>query len=159
MNILLLNNIHNILRWVVLLFGLLSIFTGLRGLNGKRDFNSGDKRTALYFLISCDLQLLLGLSLYFSKGYLNNFSNGGMATTMKDPIMRFWTVEHSIGMLLAIILVHVGYAGIKGNKAPGKKFSRLFWCSLIAMLIFVVMAPWPFRIPGIARPWVPGMGV
>ena len=150
-----LNNIHNILRWAVLLFGLLALLSGLRGLSGKRDFTNGDKRTALYFLIACDLQLLIGLALYFMKGYFNSLSSG-MGEAMKNPVLRFWSVEHSIGMLIGIIFVHIGYAGIKGNRPHKKKFSRLFWCSLIALIIFCVMIPWPFRIPGISRPLIPG---
>jgi hypothetical protein len=154
-----LQNVHNILRWLVLLFGLLSLFTGLRGLNGKRNFTDGDKRTALFFLTACDIQLLLGLALYFMKGYHRNFSGGNMSTVMKDSVMRFWTVEHSAGMLLAIILVHIAYAGTKGSRLPVAKFRRLFWCTLLALIIIAVMVPWPFRIPGIARPWAPGMSV
>ena len=156
MNTTLLQNLHNVLRWAVLLFGLLSLIAGLRGLNGKRSFTNGDKRTALLFLISCDVQLLLGLSLYFTKGYQRAFSGGAMGTVMKDPVMRFWTIEHITGMLIAIILVHIGYAGTKGAKPPASKFSRLFWYTLVALIIFAITIPWPFRTPGVARPWLPG---
>ena len=154
-----LQHTHNILRWLVVLFGLLSLFTGLRGLSGKRNFTDGDKRTAFFFLISCDLQLLIGLALYFTKGYFRNFSGGNMGAVMKDGIMRFWTVEHFIGMLIAIIIVHIGYSGTKGSRPHAAKFRRLFWCSLIALILIALMVPWPFRAPGIGRPWVPGMGV
>ena len=155
----LLNSIHNIMRWAVLLFGVLALFTGLRGIGGKKDFTNGDKRTALYFMIACDIQLLLGLALYFLKGYYRNFSGGDMGTVMKDPTMRFWTVEHMIGMIIAIIIVHIGYAGTKGNRPHATKFRRLFWCTLIALLVIAITIPWPFRQLGVARPWVPGMGV
>lgn len=154
-----LNHLHNIMRWAVLLFGVLTLITGLRGLNGKRDFTNGDKRTALYLLIACDIQLLLGLSLYFTKGYYRVFSGGAMGEVMKNQPMRFWSVEHITGMLIAIILVHIGYAGTKGSRPHAAKFRRLFWCTLIALLIIAVTIPWPFRAPGVARPWIPGMGV
>jgi hypothetical protein len=153
----LIQNLHNILRWAVIIFGVLSIFVGLRGLNGRRNFGSGDKRIALLFLISCDIQLLLGLVLYFTKGYQNKFAGGGMGAVMKDATMRFWTVEHLVGMLIGIILVHIGYSGTKGARPEGSKFRRLFWCSLIAIILFAMMAPWPFRAPGVARPWFPAM--
>jgi hypothetical protein len=152
-------NIHNIMRWAVLLFGVLALFTGLRGLGGHKDFTNGDKRTALYFMIACDIQLLLGLALYFLKGYQRNFSGGNMSTVMKEPVMRFWTIEHMTGMIIAIIVVHIGYAGTKGNRPHGAKFRRLFWCTLIALLIIAATIPWPFRQPGVARPWIPGMGM
>lgn len=154
-----LNNIHNIMRWVVLLFGLLTLISGLSGLGGKKDFTHGDKRTALYFLISVDIQLLLGLALYFFRGYYRNFSSGNMGGIMREQVSRFWTIEHSVGMLVAIILVHVGYAGIKGKRPHVSKFRRLFWCTFIALLLMVAVAPWPFRAAGVARPWFPGMTV
>jgi hypothetical protein len=149
-----LEHIHNIMRWAVLLFGLLSIASGARGMGGGRDFTAGDRRNALFFMISCDIQLVLGLALYFTKGYYNNFSGGG--AVMRDSVMRYWTVEHLVGMILGIILVHIGYSGTKGDRRDNVKFRRLFWCSLIAMIIFLAMIPWPFRIPGIAQPWFPG---
>lgn len=153
----LLNSIHNIMRWAVLLTGLMALVTGLRGMNGRRAFTSGDKRNALFFMIACDIQLLLGLSLYFTKGYHRVFSGGAMGEVMKNAPMRFWSVEHITGMIIAIILVHVGYAGTKGARADGSKFRRLFWCTLIALLIIAVTIPWPFRQAGIGRPWLPGM--
>jgi hypothetical protein len=144
------------MRWVVLIFGLLSLISGMRGMGGGRDFAAGDKRNALFFMISCDIQLLLGLALYFTMGYYRNFSGGNIGTVMKDSVMRFWTVEHLIGMLIAIILVHIGYSGTKGDRRDLLKFRRLFWCTLIALVIMIAMIPWPFRAPGIAQPWLPG---
>ncbi len=149
-------HLHNILRWAVLLFGLLTLFTAARGLGGKKLFTAGDKRTALYLLISCDVQLLLGLVLYYLKGYLQNYTGGTMGAVMKSPVARFWTIEHGPVMILAIVLVHIGYAGTKGKRADKAKFSRLFWCTLAALLIIVACIPWPFR-ESVGRGLFPGM--
>ena len=146
--------LHSIVRWLVLLFALLSLITGLRGIGGHRDFTNGDKRTALYFLITCDIQLLLGLALYFLRGYYRNFSSGDMGAVMKNSVSRFWTIELMVGMIIAIIIVHIGYAGTKGNRPHRSKFRRLFWCTLIAVIIILITIPWPFRQPGIGRPWL-----
>ena len=154
-----LHHLHNIMRWAVLLFAVITLFTALRGMISKRDFTTSDKRPALYLLICCDIQLLLGLALYFMMGYQNNFSGGVMKEVMKAPAARYWTVEHSVGMLLAIILVHVGYAGIKGIRPYAAKFRRLFWCTFIALLVLVATAPWPYKQAGIAKPLFPGMTV
>ena len=148
---------HNLLRWALVLFGLLTLITAARGLSGRKDFNSGDKRTALYLLISADLQLLIGLALYFMKGYNKMLAAGG--EVMKNAVMRFWAVEHGVTMIVAILLIHIGYSAAKGNKPAAKKFKTLFWCTLIAMILIAAMVPWPFRAPGIARPWFPGMGM
>jgi hypothetical protein len=149
-------HLHNVLRWAVLLFGVLTLFTAMRGLNGRREFTNGDKRTALYFLISCDLQLLLGLFLYFTRGYFSNFTNGAIGEVMKSPASRFWTIEHGPVMILAIVLVHIGYAATKGTRPNVRKFRSLFWFTLFALIIFAVTIPWPFR-EAVGRALFPGM--
>lgn len=154
-----LQSAHNIVRWLVLLFCLLSLFTGLRGYSGKRAFTDGDKRTMMFFMISCDIQLLLGLLLYMMKGYFRNFSGETMGEVMRNGVGRFWTVEHTLGMLMAIIFVHIGYSKTKGKASQKYKFRTMLWCSFLALLLFILLIPWPFRIPGIARPLFPGMAV
>lgn len=151
--------IHSVMRWLVLLFAVLTVIVGLRGMGGRRNFTGSDKRPALFLLISCDIQLLLGFVIYFLHGYQHNFAGGVMKEVMKAPAARFWTIEHLTGMLLGIVLVHVGYAVIKTNRSHAAKFRRLFWCSFIALIVFVATIPWPFRKAGIARPWLPGMEV
>ncbi len=79
-----------------------------------------------------------------------------MAAAMKDKVARFFVVEHTIGMLLAIILVHIMYASVKKNIDDTAKFKKLFWYSLISFIIILASIPWPFR-ELISRPWFPGM--
>jgi heme O synthase-like polyprenyltransferase len=75
---------------------------------------------------------------------------------MKDPYTRFYAVEHSVGMIIAIVLVHVGYSVIKKNLPDEKKYKRLFWCSFIALSIFLVMIPWEGK-QLVGRPNIPSM--
>lgn len=150
-------HLHNLLRWVVLLFAILSLISGLRGMSGNRIFKQGDKRTAFFFMLSMDIQVVIGLALYFMKDYYKNFTEGNMGEVMKNAIARFWSMEHLLGMIVALIIVHVGYAGTKGMRPDAQKFRRLFWCTLFALLIIAISIPWPWRAAGIARPWFPGM--
>lgn len=152
-----LKSIHNIMRWAVALNGLIALFTAISGMSSRREFGASDKRVALFFLIAADIQLLLGLSLYFSSPFgFKLLKSIGWSAAMKDPFARFWTVEHMSGMLIAILLVHVGYAGTKGLRPSAGKFRRLFWCTLLALLVIAVTVPWPFRAHGIGRALFPG---
>lgn len=146
-------HLHNFMRWVVLLFVVLSLFKGLSGMNGKKVFAAGDKRIALFMMISADIQLLLGLVLYFMKGWHNTLASG---TAMSNKALRFWSVEHIAGMLIAIILIHIGYSSVKKNITDGAKFKKLFWFTFIALIIILATIPWPGR-ELVGRPLFPGM--
>src|SRR5438477_2986272 len=97
--------LHSWLRWLALAAGAGATFAAF----GKRD---GAIRTAerwgLIFMIALDLQLLLGLLLY---GLLSPYTAAAMkdfGAAMRDPVLRFWVVEHLTTMVSAVVLVHVG---------------------------------------------------
>ena len=147
-------HLHNLLRWVVLLFLIIVLLKSASGMNGNKPFTASDRKTALFLMISVDIQLLIGLALYFMKGWNKVLASGGEA--MKNAAMRFWSVEHIMGMIIAIILVHIGYSAAKKPIADAAKFKKVFWFNLIALIIILVTIPWPFRAL-VGRPWFPGM--
>lgn len=142
--------LHNYVRWFILLFAILVIVNGVLGMGGKRPFGKADKRNALLLMICCDIQLLLGLVLYFANGYFHTLVTGG-SEMMKNTFQRFYAMEHNVAMLIAIILIHIGYRTVKMNITDQAKFKRLFWFTLIALVIILVSIPWPFRAD-IGRP-------
>ncbi|MBI3882869.1 MAG: hypothetical protein HY305_01240 [Sphingobacteriales bacterium] len=142
--------LHNLVRWAILLFGVWTLINAITGVINKRPYTVTDSRTNLFFMISCDIQLLLGLSLYFSLGWFERLKDLG--ANMKDPYSRFFTVEHMSFMLLAWILVHVGRTIVKKTVGDDKKHKKsLLFFGLVIILILAAM-PWPFR-EAIARPW------
>lgn len=148
-------HLHSILRWLVLLVALWAIVKMASGRSGKKSFTNADKRPALFFLIIMDLQLLVGLYLYFVGPWgLKNIQNQGFGNIMKDSMSRFFAVEHLLGMLIALILVHTGYAATKKNVPDQKKFNKAFWCFLIAFILILASIPWPFR-EALGRGWMP----
>ena len=86
-------------------------------------------------MIAAHLQAVLGLGLYFMSTKVD-FSS----TTMSSPVHRFFTMEHTLMMLIAIILITVGYGHAK--KANAKK---VFTYYLIALIVILIAIPWPFR--------------
>ncbi len=146
--------LHSILRYFILFFALVVAVQSLVGMMGNKKFKKVNKQMALALLIFCDLQLVLGLLLYYQKliapGIL---SSGGV---MKDTYSRFYAVEHSVSMIIAIVLVHVGYTVTKKNMDDDRKFKRLFWCSFIALGIFMAMIPWEGK-QVVGRPNIPQM--
>ena len=144
---------HSILRYLILLFALIVVVQSLVGMMGKKKFKSSNKQTALVLLICCDIQLLFGFILYYFRVYGAGLLNGG--DVMKDPYKRFWVVEHSVGMTVAIILVHMGYTITKKNMDDDRKFKRIFWFIFVALAIFVATIPWEGKPGGVGRPNIP----
>jgi hypothetical protein len=142
--------IHNILRWFILLFGLWTVFTAISGLISKRTFTPSDNRSSFLFTLSMDLQLLVGLGLYFSGVWFDRLKHLG--DNMKDANLRFFTMEHELFMILAWILVHVGRAGVKKALTSPAKFKRSLIFFGITLLLILIAMPWPFR-EAVARPW------
>jgi len=130
---------HSHTRWLVLVAGLLAIVIPL--LNNS--VSKSSKLPGLVFMIFCDIQLLVGLMLYFgdSPFGIKAFSEG-MGHVMKTGEIRKIAVEHFVLMLAAITLVHVGYSKVKNSDtaAKVKKTSLIFFG--IALVLILAGIPW-----------------
>jgi len=146
--------LHSLLRWAVLLFGLLSVINALSGISGKT-YTSGNKKINLFFLISCDIQLLVGLGMYFSSPWFKMLKENA-SEVMKNATARFFAVEHITMMIIAIILVHIGYSSIKKATTDNAKYKKALIFFGLALLLILAAIPWPFR-EAVARPLLRGL--
>ena len=99
-------------------------------------------KIGLSYTIVMDVNLLLGLLLYilFSPITKAAFANFGAA--MGDSTLRFFAVEHIFGMVVAVILAHVGRALSKKATEPVKKYrAAAIWYTL-SLLVILAMIPW-----------------
>jgi len=78
-----------------------------------------------------------------------------MGPVMKDSFQRFFTIEHSLMMLLAWILVHVGRTSAKRAATDAAKHKKMLLFFGLALLLILAAIPWPFRTE-IARPLLRG---
>jgi hypothetical protein len=135
--------LHSWLRWAVILTGLFAVVRALTGGKGDRAWTPADARPGLFFIISLDLQLLIGLALYlvFSPTVQAAFGNIGAA--MKDSAYRFYVVEHLAGMIVAIALAHIGRAKSKKAATDAARFKSAGIFYAIALVIILLSIPWP----------------
>jgi hypothetical protein len=141
--------VHSLLRWAVLIFGFFTVLNALTGVIKKRVFTESDNKSNLLFMISCDIQLLLGIILYFNNGWwdmLKNFSQ-----IKGNAYSRFFAMEHLSMMVLAWILVHVGRAAVKRTEAGAAKHKKMLLYFGLAFVLILSAIPWPGR-GEIARP-------
>jgi hypothetical protein len=134
--------LHNITRWLVLIVGILAIVRAFMGWSGKRPWTGLDNSAGLFFTISMDVQLLLGLLLYgvFSPITTGAFADFGAA--MSNPDARFWLVEHIFMMVLAVILAHVGRSLAKKAPTHVAKHKRAAIFFTLALIVVLAGIPW-----------------
>lgn len=142
--------IHNLLRWLIIFFGIWTLLSAISGLADKREFTSSDGKSNFFFMLGMDIQLLVGLGLYFAGAWFDQLKHLGDA--MKDTNLRFYTMEHELMMIIAWVLVHVGRVMVKKSLSPSAKFTKSLIFFGIALLLILFATPWPFR-EIVARPW------
>lgn len=149
-------HLHNLLRWIILILLIASIFKAWTGWQNKRIFTPGDKKLWLFTMIAAHITLLIGLYQVLAGRY------GILTTTlpegtsvMKSNFYRFFWVEHPVAMILAIVFITLGRGMSKKPVADTIKFKKAFWFFIIALILILIATPWPFR--SIGRPLFPGM--
>lgn len=128
-----LTHAHSGWRWIVLILLLTAIFQAF--------FQSGKKtKLPLFAMIATHIQLVLGIILYFISPKVL-FA----AETMKVPLNRFYTVEHTTLMLLAIVLITLGYGKWKRANTVENSAKKVATYYLIGLILILAGIPWPFR--------------
>jgi len=146
--------LHSFLRWVIIVLAVVSVFKSLSGMMAGRPFGAAEEKTGLFLMIAAHTTLLVGIYLWiFGPWGLANIRNLGFGGVMKDRVYRFYAVEHTTGMLIAIVLITIARRVSKKSISDGAKHKRIFWLILVALLIILASVPWPF-MAGIARPWL-----
>jgi hypothetical protein len=134
---------HSWLRWVVLVFAVIAIARSIAGASARRPWNPADDRAGLLFTIALDVQLLLGLLLYFVLSPFTIAALRDFGGAMGNSALRFWAVEHVFGMLVAIILAHVGRARVRKTADGLRKHKVAATFYILSLLALLVSIPWP----------------
>lgn len=133
-------HIHSGFRWLVLLFIIVVIIMAIINLNKKSGGKSGRNLPGLLALIFTHLQLVTGFILYFISPKVI-FD----ASSMKNSMLRFFLVEHIALMLIAILLITIGYVKYKRISDAARRNKNLVVYYTIALVLILVSIPWPFR--------------
>jgi hypothetical protein len=135
--------LHSLLRWVVLVAGIVAFGRAVAGMRGRRPWTSVDVRAGQVFVGVLDLQFLLGLALYFFLSPITRVAFGDFGAAMGNSMLRFWAVEHILGMVVAVALAHIGRTRVRkaSDAARRHKLAAIFFgLALVAMLATI---PWP----------------
>jgi membrane protein DedA with SNARE-associated domain len=125
-------DLHSGFRYVVFLLVLVAIIQSLLGWLNKKPYTELNRKINLFALISAHTQLLIGIILYFLSP-LVQFNSG----TMKNDTTRYFTVEHWVMMIIAIVLITIGHSKSKKIVLPEAKHKTIAIFYIIAFLVII----------------------
>lgn len=146
--------LHNLTRWLVLGFGFWALYRLAHGWIRRRTWSRADRLAMRWFALIISLQFVLGAVVYLLPGSLvqGTLNNVGMATIMKNRILRFFTLEHPLQMFIAIGISHMANTITRRMSVDRRRFVVGTILLSLAMLLILAAIPWPFLSHG--RPWL-----
>jgi len=127
---------HSLLRYFIFIALIVVIVNSLLGMMNRKPFGFWDNKFSLYLLIFTHMQLVVGIILYImnlSQNRLVQFNE----STMKTPGLRYWAVEHLVGMLVAVVLITVARASAKRMADDTAKHRRLLIFNFVALVVII----------------------
>jgi cytochrome c biogenesis factor len=135
-----LNHCHSGLRWIILILLVAAIGQAFSSMNSDKPFN---RKLAMFAMIACHTQLLIGLIQYFAGNYY-----AGLPAEITDSsvisVHRFFRMEHIAMMILAIALITVGHSKSKKGASPKASYKSIAVFYTIGLLLILASIPWPF---------------
>ena len=134
--------LHSWVRWIVMIAAVVAIVRAFYGWLGKKDWAKLDDQLGLLFSTSLDIQMLLGLILYIFLSPITQAAFKNLGAAMSDATLRFFTLEHLLYMLVAVVLGHVGRALSKKATEPVAKHRMAAILFGLATLAILLAIPW-----------------
>jgi len=134
--------IHSYWAYLVLIVLFIAVINSIIGYASNKEYAATNFRIALFTLITSHIQLLIGIVLYFTAPYFGVLLEEGMGTVMKDPTLRLYVMEHPLMMIIAVVLITMGYSKHKNKLTSKPKFKTLAIFYTLGLLIMLSRIPW-----------------
>ncbi|CAM1351916.1 conserved membrane hypothetical protein [Tenacibaculum halocynthiae] len=133
--------IHSYWAYIVLAVLIYTVVNAIIGIIQKKEFTHKEFRLGLFTLITTHIQLIIGLGWYFMSPWFKALkSNGG--EVMKDSGARLLAIEHPLTMIIAIVLITMGWSKHKKRVKSEAKFKSFAIFYGIALLLILSRIPW-----------------
>jgi len=144
--------LHSFTRWWVLAACVATVAYTRRA----RAHSARDQRVGKLFVGSVDVQVLLGMVLYFGVSPLarlarQRWAAQGFGALWAQPELGFFGVIHPSLALLAALTAHASWIAARRAPAPEERRRRLGLGALATLVLLLLAVPWPFL--GHERPW------
>lgn len=131
---------HSGFRYIVFVLLLIAVLQALISWLTNRPYTEGNRKVNLFTLISAHIQLLIGLGLYFVSPYVKL---DDMAGAMKEHDLRYWSVEHILMMVIAIVLITIGHSRSKkvlDSVAKHKTIAIFYTLAFLIIIVTIVLS-------------------
>ncbi len=132
-----LNTLHSYNRYLVLAAMVFVLIRAYNGWLNRKPFEKADNTASVALLGLAHLQALIGLIQYAFTSTWTQTAFGNFGAAMKDPMMRYFAVEHITAMLIAVALIQVGRSLSKKATDDVSKHRKLAVYTSIALVIIV----------------------
>lgn len=129
--------VHSYWAYLVVLVLVAAVLNSFMGMVNKKSFESKDLRLSLFTLIFSHIQLLIGFIVYFAQRWHNN-----IGSMMGDSAGRLLALEHPLTMVIAIVLITIGWSKHKKKDTDTAKFKTIFTFYGIALFLVLLRIPW-----------------
>jgi hypothetical protein len=145
------NTIHHYNRYALLAVLLFVIGRSVAGWLSRKPYTSLDNSLGGTLVGLAHLQLLTGLIQYFVTSTYTKAAMADMGAAMKNPLLRYFAVEHLTAMLIAVILIQVGRSSSR-RKADGtaRHKTMAIYTGIALLLIVVILAQKGILVGGLA---------
>ena len=133
--------IHSSLRWVILLTLLIHLYCIYTGYFRNKPFTKFNRIFSHVTVGFIHLQFVIGLYVYYTSEKINIFL-ADIKGSMAISELRFFAVEHSLIMLIAIIIITIGSFKSKRIEDERKKYKTQIIYFTIGLVLILAAIPW-----------------
>jgi uncharacterized protein YacL len=134
-------HLHSVNRWLVLITAVIVLVQSFIGWQNRSPFTKGNNIVHATFVGLVHIQLLSGLLLYFVFSPVTQQIFADFGAAMKNASLRFWAVEHTLGMIIGTVLAQMGRTLSKKAATSELKHKKAFIYTLIALVIIFLSIP------------------
>lgn len=144
--------LHNIIRWILFIGMVYALFNSWLALIQNKNFTANDRLLNWLVCTTGLTQMAIGLMLYCISPLTEHFIQH-YQEAVHQRSMRFFGMEHSLMMLVSIVLILIGNRKAFQQEQDRMKHRTLAIWYTIALIIIIINIPWPFS-PFAARPLI-----
>jgi hypothetical protein len=134
-------DIHSYWAYLVVILLVIAVVNAIIGLTQKKQFTDKDLRIGLFTLIVSHIQLLIGLTWYFMSPYFSLLISN-TADVMKTKELRLLALEHPVMMILALVLITIGWSKHKKKTSDTAKFKTFVIFYGLGLVFILSKIPW-----------------